>query len=260
MGFSLKVNLHLHSTLSMDSEFEPEDIVQKSINNGLRVIAFTDHIDFNPKDGSYGFYNYEKAREVVLALREKFGKYLNILFGGEVGYESIRDSEIRQYLKDKEFGFLVGSLHDVDNEIIKRWVPMVEKKKGRVYKPYYDEMYRLIESNLFDVIGHFDYYKKYSNNPEVARDLWVDYTKEIKNIFRLAIRRNMVLEINTSGLRQAPKEQYPAEGIIKLYKEIGGNYVSIGTDAHRPDHLMFGLERGYEIAKKYELKIKTFLP
>ena len=244
----------------MDSEFKPEDIVRRSIDAGVKVIAFTDHIDFNPKDGSYGFYDYKKARETVFALREKFGKDLNILFGGEVGYESIRDSEIRQYLKNKEFDFLIGSLHDVEDEIIKIWVPMVEKKrKGRIYKPYYDEMYHLVESGLFNVMGHFDYYKKYSNNPEEARQLWVDYTEEIRNIFMLALERNMVLEINTSGLRQAPKEQYPAEGIVKLYKEMGGSYVSIGSDAHRPDHLMFGLERGYKIIKKYGLKIKTFL-
>jgi histidinol-phosphatase (PHP family) len=66
-------------------------------------------------------------------------------------------------------------------------------------------------------------------------------------VLRALVDSGTALEVNTSGLRQAPGETYPAGPIVALFRELGGSAVTAGSDAHRAATFAFGLEDGYRI-------------
>ena len=77
-------------------------------------------------------------------------------------------------------------------------------------------------------------------------DRWMPW---IEPVLRSAVEMNVGIEINTSGVRQSPCEPYPGLETLKLYHELGGSILTIGSDAHRSSHLGVGLEKGLQLAK-----------
>ncbi|RKZ21112.1 hypothetical protein DRQ18_05035 [bacterium] len=245
------IDLHLHTkNFSHDSENDPERVVKIMEKKGFKTIAFTDHIEFNPKDPAYGDFDYEKAKELVEDLRKKTG--MKLLLGGEIGYEPQLEETIRNYLKDKDFDFTIGSIHAVGDYFISEWVRKQEREGGS-FREYFEILLKLVKSGLFDVVGHFDYYKKHMEKDPVEvfeenRDIVVEVLEEV-------IKQGMVLEVNTSGLRQPPGEPYPSGEILELYKELGGRYVTLGSDAHRECHLGYGIEEGLRLINSLGLSL-----
>jgi len=251
------INLHIHSNLSFDSELQPDWIVQESIKLGFQYISITDHLDLNPNDPAYGGYDYEKSKELVERLRREYPE-INILFGVEIGFESYREKEIGEYLSDKEFDFCIGSIHIMENMMISKWSEMIDREGlWEKIALYYEQELALVRSGLFNVIGHFDYYKKYMDNQERAKAIWRAHEKLIGEIFRTALKNNMVLEINTAGFRRKPKEQYPSLSLLRYYVEMGGKEVTIGSDAHKKDQLTVGIDEAYRIVKELGLNIRV---
>lgn len=255
MNYYHRVNLHIHSKFSFDSELEPEFIVENSIDKNYEIISITDHLDFNPKDPAYGYYKYEDAEILNGRLQDKYNK-IRVIFGVEIGYEKTREQEIKSYLYEKNFKIKIGSIHCMEDTIISDWMKKfkddeIEYAAGL----YYDELHNLILSGSFNVIGHFDYYKKYAMNTSIAMNIWKKFYLKIENIFKEGIDRDIFPEINTSGIRQQPKESYPSIEILEIYKDIGGRYISIGSDAHKKEDLDFGIIETEEIVKKFGFKI-----
>ena len=121
---------------------------------------------------------------------------------------------------------------------------------------YYEQELSLVRSGLFDVIGHLDYYKKYMDNQEKAKSVWRENEGLLREIFREAIKRGMIPELNTAGFRRKPREQYPSVDILKVYKEEGGKDVVVGTDAHKKDQLLVGIKEAYSIIESLGFGIK----
>ena len=249
------INLHIHSNYSFDSELDPDWIVKESIRRGFQYISITDHLDLNPNDPAYGDYDYEKSRELVERLRRDY-KDINILFGVEIGFESTREQEIREYLYGKEFDFCIGSIHIMENMMISKWAQMVDREgQWDRIALYYQEELALVRSGLFSVIGHLDYYKKYMDDQETAKNVWKEHRILIGEIFRVALDNNMLLEINTAGYIRKPREQYPSLSLLEYYKEMGGMGVTIGSDAHKKEQLFQGIDEANSIVQKLGLVV-----
>lgn len=250
-----RTNLHIHSKFSFDSDLEPEIIVENSMMKNYGLISITDHLDFNPKDPAFGHYKYKESEDLYQKISEKYNK-IKIIFGVEIGYEKAREEEIKNYLKDKKFKIKIGSIHCMQDIIISDWMKNFKDDEIEYATGiYYDELKNLVSSGIFNVIGHFDYYKKYSNNTDIAKKIWVKYYLKIENIFKIGIENNVFPEINTSGMRQKPQEPYPSFDILSIYKDVGGRYISIGSDAHRLEHLDYGIIDAIEMIKKFDFKI-----
>lgn len=234
------IDLHIHSTFSYDSDLSPMDVCEVAIKRNLKIIAFLEHLELNPEDPGYGYFNYGLYREIIEKLKRKYKNRLIILSGIEITYQKAYEMEIYAYLRDKKFDIIVGSIHYVENIPVDRWVE--EKEKDKTFKkflPYFDEVRSMCKSNLFNVVGHFDYFKKYMKNPEEFNIK--EYERELRLLLKYIALKNMALEINTQGLRHFVGSPYPDKKIIELYKEEGGKNLTIGSDAHS------SFEVGYKV-------------
>ena len=123
---------------------------------------------------------------------------------------------------------------------------MEGKTIAEIVAPYFDEVVDAARSGLFDTIGHLDFIKRYLH-PHVSPSQFAAAPELYEPMLQALIETGAALEVNTSGLRQSPGETYPPEPIVALFRDLGGELVTAGSDAHRADAFAFGLEDGYGV-------------
>lgn len=232
---------HIHSNHSFDGVHQVIEIAQAAVDRGFKEIAFTDHLEFYPESGAFGRYDYAAARQAVEDARAMLGGKIRLLFGVELGFDHRREGEIRAFLKDHPYDLVLGAVHAVGG--LDLGAPLFEgKEAAEAYRLYFDEALAAVQSGLFDAFAHLDVAKRYGIsyfgkawNPEPFR-------KEITAIFKAMIDLDVCLEVNTSGLRQDPRETFPGMEALEWYRSAGGQRVCLGSDAHRLWDLGFGFQ------------------
>ncbi|HID61666.1 MAG TPA: histidinol-phosphatase HisJ family protein [Anaerolineae bacterium] len=251
------LDYHLHSTCSADGISTIAQYCRRAAEQGFMEIGFCEHADFDPRDRSYGFFDYALFRRRIEAQRERYGHSLVIRAAVEVTYQACREGEIREFLKGKELDYVIGSVHLVEDG--REWAMVSEEGRceryfarrsmRQAYRPYFAEVRRAVESDLFDLIGHLDLAKRYGVRYYGPFELSL-FAAEVREILQLAVERGVGLEINTSGLRQAPRETYPALEVLKWYRELGGEILTVGSDAHSVEDLGKGIAEALGLARE----------
>jgi histidinol-phosphatase (PHP family) len=213
---------------------EPLEACRRALELGLRAIVFTEHMDFDPSDEGFGFYDAVAIRDSLDTCRRAFPG-LRIFKGVEVTFQSKYRKQIERFLKKGGFEYSIGSVHMVGQGDISRAERQSDyfsgKSEEEAYRPYFEEVRLAAESGLFDAIGHLDLCKKYGIRHYGPLD-WRRYAPEIEGILREAASKGCAIELNTSGTRQDPQDTYPNLGVIELFRRMGGR-VLLGSDAHR---------------------------
>jgi len=242
------IDYHLHTYLSGDA---PGSTVlamcERAVEMGLTEIAFTEHLDFDPSDNSYGAYDYRVAREEIEQASDRFGERLTIRLGVECDYQTRFRSRIEDYLADKQFDFVLGSAHYVDGMILDNPDYFDDKLEEEAYLPYFDVAEAVALSGLFDAFSHLEFCKRRGVR-RFGPFGFEKYKEQITRVLRIVAAKNMALEINSSGLRQDPRETYPSLSTVKLFRQLGGKKITIGSDAHRVEHVGFGVKEGLGLA------------
>jgi histidinol-phosphatase (PHP family) len=221
---------------------------EAAIAAGITEIAFTDHIEHEPADESFGYYRYDAYRDELDRVREEFGGRLTILAGAEVDYNTRIADQVEQFLATHAYDFIIGSVHyGYDGEII---FPQyfAGKSLDDVFLPYYEQIQAAAETGWFDTIGHLDLPKRYKPAEHGPYDP-ERYRSSLQHIFTALIDRGTSFEINTSGLRQAPKASMPGPRIVAWYVEAGGTLITTGTDSHVPATIGAGLPETLEMLR-----------
>jgi histidinol-phosphatase (PHP family) len=246
----LPLDAHLHTDRSADADVPIDAYAAAAIERGIAELAITDHIDFDPRLPNHRPDTAERERIVRTAAERWAPHGLAIRFGLEVSYESAREDEIRDHLARWPYDFVIGSVHvgpDSPYHVsqVDRWV--VGRTIDEIVAPYFGEVEAAARSGLFDALGHLDFVKRY-----VADHLGpADFAARLdlyEPILRALVESGTGLEVNTSGLRQAPRETYPGPAVVARFRELGGERVTAGSDAHRRDWFAHGLAEGYRIA------------
>ncbi len=230
---------HVHSSLSFDGVHSVLEMAQAAADRGFKEVAITDHLEFYPESKAFDAYDYARARETVEDARVLLGGRIRVLFGVELGFDHRRESEIRAFLKEHPFDLVLGAVHGVEGRDV--GAPLFEgREPGEAYRLYFREALAAVQSGLFDAFAHLDLPKRYGISyfgrawdPEPFRD-------EMTAIFKAMIETEVCLEVNTSGLRQDPREPFPGLEALEWYRSLGGRLVSLGSDAHRLWDLGFG--------------------
>jgi histidinol-phosphatase (PHP family) len=272
----MMIDYHIHPNFSQDAEGTIDEYCAQALKLGINEICFTPHFEIDPvrkeKDDRVKLYGkivpmisewIDYYFKEIKNAREKFHN-LTIKAGIEVGYDPALESELKLFIKKFPFDFVLGAIHCIKHVAITNHVELDEFKvkylnKGPelVAREYFETLDLAVKSDLFNSIAHFDVYKKYvlaliGEELLPASDLFLNST------LKLIAKHNVGIEINTSGLRQNPKEIYPAEKILLKAKEAGVKIFTIGSDAHRINHLGFGLQEGFALAKKLGLDLYRF--
>jgi histidinol-phosphatase (PHP family) len=241
---------HLHTDLSPDSDVPIDDYARQAVERGIAEIAITDHVDFVPGTPAYAFTTFEERERVVREAAERWAPDgVTIRFGVEITYDRAHEADIRAHLARHAYDFVIGSVHVyADSPFhasrVAAWT--AGRPLAEIVAPYFDEVLAAIRSGMFDVIGHLDFVKRYLV-PHVQPAELAAAPELYEPLLAGLIETGTALEVNTSGLRQAPGETYPAAPIIERYRVLGGTAVSAGSDAHRSDAFTAGLEAGYGV-------------
>jgi len=227
-------DLHIHTKFSKDSKEEPEKYIIAAIERGIVYLGLSDHIDLDPTDKDYGFYNYEKALESYSFLKNKYEDSLKLFFAAEVTYQKGLEKSIEENISGRPYDYIIGSVHRLEGITFSgaHGMPFFkDKDENYSYNMYFDELYSMVSTDFFQIVGHFDIIKRHGIS--LYGSFEVDkYREKIKKILATIIEKNMVIEINSSSFRFGLGEQYPTNDIIKMYKDLGGREVTIGSDAH----------------------------
>lgn len=231
-----------------------EDMVLKGIELGLAEMCFTEHNDFDyPVTASEpsGFFeiNPDAYLYDFLKLREKYAKQITLFFGVELGLQPHLSQKNAAFAKAHEYDFIIGSSH-----LCHRKDPYYPAFfEGRPQEEAYLEYFESILENLkvysnFDVYGHLDYVVRYG--PTKDQDYSYERYREILDqILTKLIDMEKGIEINTGALAKGMREPNPCTGILKRYRQLGGEIVTAGSDAHEPGQIAHAFSRAAEILK-----------
>jgi len=232
---------HLHSRHSFDCRTEPRENVEAAIGRGLRGLTFTEHFDTHPDDWKGCTYNDEAYTAAIEALRREFGSAIFVGKGIEVCFQPATLDFVLEFLAGHKFDLVMLSIHyfgDVPVHSREHWTGLGAAEGTKRYLETVLEAVRTCErihrerGHVFDVLGHLDVVKRYSHRFAGSYDV-APFADLIDQILLACLAADLVPEINTSSLRQGLTEAMPNTAAIRRYAELGGQAVSIGSDAHR---------------------------
>jgi histidinol-phosphatase (PHP family) len=228
---------HTHTRQSKDSQVSMRDYCERALALGVTHLAFTDHIDLDPADFSFGFYDFARARGEFEVVRAEFGGRIELAFGVEISCQTSLLEDARRAIAGRPYDIVIGSVHILDGlggDISSREVtPKMFERWGaeKIYEKYLAEVEGSVECGLFDVIGHIGIPKRhglpYMGEFDISR-----FEDRLERIARKIARSGVALEVNTSGLWQPPGETYPAAAFVRRYLAAGGERITVGSDAH----------------------------
>lgn len=244
-----KYDQHVHSSFSFDSKELLENECHEAIRKDLQGLTITEHFSVDPLDVSYGVLQYDAYHQKVMECREQYGGKLQLGCGLEIGephLEKCRE-DLSKALQYMELDFIIGSVHNIGSVKLRNF--QKGKSKQEIYEQYFNEILLMVQSADIDVIGHMDLAKRYAFEIVGNYDFH-DYKDQIAEILECAIRRDIGIELNTSGWRNSVGISYPSLEVVKLYHDLGGRYITIGSDAHKNEDLASGLERALALLQQ----------
>ena len=256
---------HVHSNFSDDCFQQPLSFACNTARSlGLKEIAFTEHIDIDyPVEKGAFQLDYEGYAEEIAKVRPLFPD-LKIIRGLELGLQTGISDKMHQYLKSHEFEFVIGSVHVVDNIDLFSGEFTKEKTPEDAYRRYFEYLLACLnEYDEFHVLGHFDLIRRYGKFDKESIDN-SNSEEIIIEILQHIIEKGIGLEINTSGWRYGVDDFLPGEKLLKLYRSLGGEVITFGSDAHRPEHIGFQFKEAFSLARdvgfKYYSRFKLGKP
>lgn len=248
---SIPFDLHTHCTLSFDGKSTAEDMVRRAAELGIKHYALTDHIDL----GSFPDPDFDLeatvngAKEQIPSLREKYAESTELLYGVELGQAVHERGRAEKLLAENPYDFVIGSTHNIRGHEDFYFLDYTDTDITALLDTYFDELLETAEWSGFDVMGHITYPLRYITGDHGIDVDMTRYLHIIDEILRTLIKNGKGIEINTSGLRQSYGKMFPGADIVRRYRELGGEILTIGSDAHCTADLGKGIEEGIKAAK-----------
>lgn len=261
------VDCHTHTENSPDAQDSIFALCDRAMELGLLALAVTEHCEadkyysldhYNVVPAEYDSYNFkeyfEKAMASNMEAKERYDGRLNFISGIELG-QATHDFEVAEKIVfDKRLDFVIGSMHQLPNHDDFAFINYEGMDIKALQGKYFEEVLKLSKWGKFDVLGHLTYTLRYiEGNAGIKVDMQ-PFEEIIREIFKVIIQSGKGIEINTSGLRQKYGKSFPDLNYVKLYRELGGEILTIGSDSHRTVDLAKGVKEGIEIAKQAGFK------
>lgn len=246
---------HVHTEFSNDSIYPMEEVVKDAILLGIKDICFTDHVDYGPyrdwddprgiqyRPGDEGEpeqvaltnVDYKKYFSMIEKMREKYREKIAIKAGLEFGVQTHTIPEYEKLFRSYPFDFIILSIHQAGDQEF--WTN--EYQSGRTQQEYNEDYYKELLSVVqnyhnYSVLGHMDLIVRYDSYGVYPFEKLKPLLTEI---LKTVIADGKGIEVNTSNHRYGLSDMTPSRDILKLYKELGGTIITIGSDSHKKEHL-----------------------
>lgn len=250
----MRVDLHNHTILCNHASGTVEEYIKKAIEVGIDVFGFTDHapMSYDPKY-RMDFIHKEFYENNVLYLKKKYESDIEILLGYEVDF--MQKVPMLPEILNAKVDYLIGSIHFLEPKIETpdehepwgfdnpEFIGKYESKDiDQIWHDYFEVVEHLAKSNKFDVVGHLDLIKVFKFLPKKdIKSIAFNALKEIK-------KSNMVLEVNSAGLRKPIGEPYPSKDLLEVAFELDIP-ITFSSDAHSVDQIGYGYDEVVKMAK-----------
>ena len=256
----LLADCHVHSGFSSDSETPVEAMIEAAIAQGRKYFYLTDHHDIDYPVGP-------DERDFILdqpvytgrleQLREQYRDRIQVRIGVELGLMAQIADKTTAYAAGYPYDFIIGSSHLVRGK--DPYYP--EYYEGKTEKQAYEEYFLSILENVktfdcFHVYGHLDYVIRYGPNRDTFYNP-MDYYDIFKELLTILIGKGKGIEINTGNLNKGFSYPHPHEDLLKLYRQLGGEIITVGSDAHVPQYLGYGFDQAEALLQRCGFRYYT---
>jgi len=239
----MRIDLHNHTTRCNHAKGSMESYIKRAIELGIDIYGFSEHapMDFD----SYYRLKFEEMNNYssdVLYLKEKYKDSIQILLGYEIDY--LKGHMDKRVLNTK-VDYMIGSIHflgkwgfdhpDYVNEYKKRNIDYI-------WQEYFDNIEEMAKTSYFDIVGHLDLIKIFNYMPK--KDIRLIASPALKAIKR----SNMVIELNSAGLRKPCKEIYPSSSLLEMAYELDIP-ITFSSDAHAIGQVGFKYDETKKLAQ-----------
>lgn len=248
---------HNHTSVSHDGRVKIDVMIESAIEKGLSQIAITDHYDPGyveaDLDAEPDLDDYFKDLKRVEA---KYADRTTVIKGIEVGLQHHVLRQVADAVDSHPFDFVIGSFHCAEGFAIHRRAYYEGRTGEEVYRGFYSYCLEVLKGySNFDVMGHVNIIERYCPQELPPFSCYRDL---IEDIFKLLIQRGNGIELNTSSIRYGMGQRCtPSREMLELYKELGGQVITIGSDAHKAQDVGRDLETGEELLKDIGFKYRT---
>lgn len=248
----VRADYHLHSSFSGDSEASMEEMVLTGIDRGLTHMCFTEHMDYDypvSKDCPADTFilNPDSYLFDLIKYKERYEDKIAVRFGVELGLQPHLFGKNAQLVREYDWDFVIGSSHVVNGK--DPYYP--DFFEGRSETAAFREYFESVLANIkkfknFDVYGHLDYIVRYAPNKS-DHYRYADYSDIIDEILTLLIENEKGIELNTAAFSKGFPEPNPCTDIIRRYHELGGEIITVGSDAHKPEDIAAHFDKATDI-------------
>lgn len=246
---------HTHSSNSVDADNTVDDMCQRALELGLYSLTITDHCESNiyddPQHSEFGDFSRRipQSAEDIEQAQKKYEGRLRLYCGLELGEPVQNLSAAARALQLADFDFVLASVHNIRDEQDFYWLEYRKDTVEELLRRYFAEVLQTARWNHFDSLAHLTYPFRY-----IKKKLGLDvdtgrFKDQIDLILRTLALNGKALEVNSSGLRQEIGKTLPGREVITRFKELGGRYVTVGSDAHCCADLASGIEQVYELLR-----------
>jgi histidinol-phosphatase (PHP family) len=255
----VRVNYHVHNRYSSDGRGGTEDVCRTAAALGFQEICFTNHSEALDENAGDWVLDLVEARDRFELLQHEIERLqpdypdLRILLGCELEYRPEWVEALDALVDSVDFDLIIGSVHIVDGQQISGGYGVASYFKNRdvseAYGRYFDVVEEAIDWGNFDVLGHLDLVKRFGVKHYGGFDVR-PFESQIRGILDTLVTKGLGLEVNTSGVVQAPGEPYPGLEVLRLAKAAHVATVTIGTDSHVPTSFDQGWEDGEALLRR----------
>ena len=261
---------HVHCNFSPDSQTSPEAQIERAMELGMPAICFTDHMDYDyPEEAGILFdLNPEIYLPVMHRLTRQYAGRIDVRTGVEIGLEIAYQDQILSYIQSHDWDFVIGSIHLSDRK--DPYLPsyFAGRSSKEAYHRYFETTLECLQAfpPAYDIFGHLDYVFRCGDR--CVTNAWAEWPDLIDEILRQIVQQGLGLDVNTGGMKNGLPMQHPHDDILRRYRELGGELITLGSDAHKPvnlgDHFPELGEKlkalGFKYAASYKKRKPEFYP
>lgn len=233
---------HNHTSSSMDSDADLSAVLEQAARVGLNMVCTTDHMDLLSRTNEVlEDWDWTPILEQHRQAREKGPAGVELRLGAELNAAHVFPERNRRLVELAELDMVAGSVHNMSQTIGGQdfclWTYTDEDMCHRALDDYFNSLLILSKIDFVDVMAHIPYTLRYMNDRDGNRVTLDRYFDRLEVILTNLIARGAGMEVNTN--RGKVLEIY--RPILQMYRRLGGEIVTLGSDSHRPEDIGKGI-------------------
>lgn len=246
-----KIDTHTHTYFSFDAAENgnsPEKMCEEALQKGLDAIVFTDHLEVNHEiEHAFAPLNITAYKKQCAEAKEKFKGKLDVYIGVELGQITHYPEYAEEIAKTGGFDYIIGSVHNTKGEQDPYYIDFTKVPCDKIIymlDKYFDEYLQMTYVSYIDQCAHLTYPVRYIKKAGIDVDI-TRWDGIIEQILKSIIAHGKTYELNSVYVRKGVN--LPEDHILRMYKDLGGKKIRLGSDAHYIEHVADGFDQAYEL-------------